>query len=80
MKSTGIVRPVDKLGRVVIPIELRKTLGIRENDELEIFVEGSNIILKKQEHTCVFCGGLDNIKEFKGKNICQNCIRDITEF
>ena len=56
MKSTGIVRKVDELGRIVLPIELRRTLDIAEKDSIEIYVDGSSIILKKYEPTCVFCG------------------------
>jgi len=77
MKSTGIVRKVDELGRVVIPIELRRTLSIGEKDALEIFVDGSHIILKKYEPACIFCGQAKDIKNFKGKNICPDCIQEI---
>lgn len=73
MKSTGIVRKVDELGRVVIPIELRRTLGIDEKDALEIYVDSEKIILKKYEPACVFCGNAENITNFKGKNICVEC-------
>ena len=73
MKATGIVRKVDELGRVVIPIELRRTLGIDLKDPLEIYVEGENIIFKKYEPACVFCGDARNIQHFKGKNVCENC-------
>ncbi|NLM38011.1 MAG: AbrB/MazE/SpoVT family DNA-binding domain-containing protein [Firmicutes bacterium] len=74
MKSTGIVRKVDELGRVVIPIELRRTLRIEEKDALEIYVDGERIILKKYEPACIFCGNADNVRNFKEKNICQNCL------
>ncbi|PAB58086.1 AbrB/MazE/SpoVT family DNA-binding domain-containing protein [Anaeromicrobium sediminis] len=77
MKSTGIVRKVDELGRVVIPIELRRTLGIKEKDTLEIYVDRDNIILKKYEPTCVFCGESEGIKKFKGKNICSTCVGEL---
>ena len=73
MKATGIVRKVDELGRVVIPIELRRTLGIDLKDPLEIYVEGENIIFKKYEPACVFCGDARNIKNYKGENVCENC-------
>jgi transcriptional pleiotropic regulator of transition state genes len=73
MKSTGIVRKVDELGRVVIPIELRRTLQIEEKDALEIYVDGEKIILKKYEPACIFCGNADGIRSFKDKNICQDC-------
>ena len=74
MKSTGITRKVDELGRIVIPIELRRTLGIAEKDPLEILVDGDSIILRKYEPACVFCGSADDITNFKGKNICADCI------
>ncbi|MGB9792239.1 MAG: AbrB/MazE/SpoVT family DNA-binding domain-containing protein [Thermacetogeniaceae bacterium] len=73
MKSTGVVRKVDELGRVVIPIELRRTLGIAEKDALEIYVDGEKIILKKYEPACIFCGNADGIINFRGKNICREC-------
>lgn len=77
MKSTGIVRKVDELGRVVIPIELRRTLQIDEKDALEIYVDGEKIILKKYEPACIFCGNAEGIKDFKGKNICQTCLESM---
>lgn len=73
MKSTGIVRKVDELGRVVIPIELRRTLGIDEKDALEIYVDNEKIILKKYEPACVFCGNADDIQNYRGKNVCKEC-------
>lgn len=73
IKSTGIVRKVDELGRVVIPIELRRTLGIDEKDALEIYVDNEKIILKKYEPACVFCGNAEDIHIFKGKNVCRQC-------
>ena len=77
MKSTGIVRKVDELGRVVIPIELRRTLNIGEKDALEIYVDGAQIILKKYEPACIFCGQAKDVINFKGKNICPGCIEEI---
>jgi transcriptional pleiotropic regulator of transition state genes len=77
MKSTGIVRKVDELGRVVIPIELRRTLDIGEKDALEIFVEGDTIILKKYEPACIFCGQAKDVRNLKGKNVCPKCISEI---
>jgi transcriptional pleiotropic regulator of transition state genes len=73
MRSTGIVRKVDELGRVVIPIELRRTLGIEEKDALEIYVDQEKIILKKYEPACVFCGSADNVQYFRGKLVCREC-------
>ena len=77
MKSTGIVRKVDELGRIVLPIELRRTLEIAERDSLEIYVEGSTIILKKYEPACVFCGDAKDVLSYKGRNICRNCLEDM---
>ena len=73
MKSTGIVRKVDELGRVVIPIELRRTLGIGEKDALEIYVDGERIMLKKYEPACIFCGNAENVILLQRKN-CLSCL------
>ena len=73
MKSTGIVRKVDELGRIVLPIELRRTLDIEVKDPLEIFVEGSSIVLKKYSRCCIFCGGDKSVSEFRDKLICAAC-------
>lgn len=77
MKSTGIVRKVDPLGRVVLPIELRRTLQINEKDELQIYVEGDKVILQKHKPVCLLCGSSDKTKEYKGKLICSSCIEYI---
>lgn len=77
MKSTGIVRKVDELGRVVIPIELRRTLGIGEKDSLEIYVDGERIILKKYEPACIFCGNAEGVVYYKNKVICSACIEEM---
>ena len=79
MKSTGIVRKVDELGRVVIPIELRRTMGIEVKDPIEIFVDNENIILKKYQPSCIFCNNMENVVYFKGKNICQACKKEVGE-
>ena len=73
MKSTGMTRKVDELGHVVIPIELRRTLQIEEKDPLEIYVDGEKIILRKYEPGCIFCGNADKLRNFKDKNICEDC-------
>lgn len=73
MKSTGIIRKVDDLGRVVLPIELRRSLGIKERDPLEIFVQNDLIILCKSAMVCTFCGAEEEIVEFKNKGICKEC-------
>jgi transcriptional pleiotropic regulator of transition state genes len=78
MKSTGIVRKVDNLGRIVLPKELRKVLNIKEREtSLEIYTEGEQIILKKYEPSCIFCGEANDIANFKGKNICKNCLKEL---
>ena len=77
MKSTGIVRKVDELGRIVLPIELRRTLGIEEKDRIEIFVEGESVILRKYQPACIFCDNAKDLILYKGKNICPDCIRSM---
>ena len=79
MKSTGMVRKVDELGRIVLPIEMRRTLDIGEKDALEIYVEGSSVILKKYKPSCVFCDATKDITVFKGKNICPKCLKELKE-
>jgi transcriptional pleiotropic regulator of transition state genes len=79
LKSTGIVRKVDELGRIVIPIELRRTLDIEIKDPLAIYVEDDRVILMKYNPSCVFCGDAKEIINFKGKNICKSCIEKIKE-
>ena len=79
MKSTGIVRKVDELGRIVLPIELRRTLGIEEKDRIEIFVDGESIILRKYQPACIFCDNAKDIINYKGKNICPDCVRAMNE-
>ncbi|MDD2482253.1 MAG: AbrB/MazE/SpoVT family DNA-binding domain-containing protein [Lutispora sp.] len=77
MKSTGIVRKVDELGRIVIPKELRTTLNIEEKDSLEIYVDGEHIILKKYEPACIFCDNAKDVQVYKGKNICPACMEEL---
>ena len=79
MKATGIIRKVDELGRVVIPIEIRNKFNINVKDELEIYVDSSSIILKKYEPNCVFCGNSKNLVEYKGKLVCNKCLDKLTE-
>ena len=77
MKATGIVRKVDELGRLVLPIELRRTLGIGEREEIEIFVDENQVILQKYQPSCVFCDTVKGIQTFKGKNLCPVCLAEI---
>ncbi len=79
VKSTGIVRRVDELGRIVLPIEMRRTLNIGEKDSLEIYVEGDSIILRKYQAACVFCEGTKKIVSYRGKNVCPDCIAKLKE-
>ena len=73
MKSTGIVRKIDALGRIVLPIELRKHMEIATGDDIEIFVEGSTIVLEKYSPSCLFCGSKETLTEYCGKNVCAAC-------
>ena len=79
MKSTGIVRKIDGLGRIVLPIELRRTLEIGDSDSLEIFIEDNTIILKKYQPTCIFCDSLADSVQFGGYTVCKNCISKLDE-
>lgn len=78
MKSTGIVRKVDELGRVVIPIELRRNLDITEKDGLEISVDNDRIVLRKYAPACVFCGREEDVVSFKSKNVCKDCLNTMS--
>ena len=77
MKSLGIVRKVDELGRIVLPIELRRTFDIDIGDGLEVYTEGETIVLKKHTPGCMFCGEIKGVTQFKGKNICPNCMKEL---
>ena len=79
MKSTGIVRKVDELGRIVLPVELRRTLNIALKDPVEIYVDGQFIMLKKYEPSCVFCGDVKEVKMLHGKCVCSNCLEELKE-
>ena len=77
MKSTGVVRQLDTLGRIVLPIELRRTMDIGVKDMLEIFVEDDQIILKKYHPSCVFCSDARDVVPYKGKLVCKNCLNEL---
>lgn len=79
MKSTGIVRKVDELGRVVLPIELRRNLNINEKDALEIFVDDEKIILKKYEPADIFTGSMDDLIDYKGKKVSKSSILEMAK-
>ncbi|MCI8408440.1 MAG: AbrB/MazE/SpoVT family DNA-binding domain-containing protein [Lachnospiraceae bacterium] len=79
MKSTGIVRKLDELGRITLPIELRRTLDVTEKDALEIYVEENQIILTKYEPTCIFSGETEELIEYQGKKISKKSIRELAK-
>ena len=79
MRSLGITRKVDSLGRIVIPSELRKKFNIDIDDELEIFTENDRIILKKYEPSCTFCGGTDGLVNYNDRTVCSHCAKAIAE-
>ena len=77
MKSTGVVRKIDELGRIVLPSELRRVFGIREGEELEISVEGERVILQKRDDLCLFCGAENPEVEYRGRRICHDCVAEL---
>ncbi|MBR1863407.1 MAG: AbrB/MazE/SpoVT family DNA-binding domain-containing protein [Ruminococcus sp.] len=77
MKSTGIVRKVDELGRIVLPIELRRTYDLAVKDAIEIYTEDDKIILKKFQRSCIFCGSSENLIDYKDRTVCANCITEL---
>lgn len=80
MKSTGIARKIDDLGRIVLPIELRRMLNIDVKDSLEIFTDDNNsIILRKVEAACIFCGASENLVEYNGKQVCRACCTNLSD-
>ena len=79
MKATGIVRRIDELGRIVLPIELRRTMDIEDRDRVEIYLEEDLIIVRKIEQTCLFCGTARNLIAFKEKSVCRDCIRALNK-
>ncbi|MBD5088178.1 MAG: AbrB/MazE/SpoVT family DNA-binding domain-containing protein [Clostridiales bacterium] len=79
MKSTGIVRKLDELGRITLPIELRRTLNVSEKDALEIFVEKDQIILTKYEPTCIFTGETEELIEYQGKKVSKKTIKELAK-
>lgn len=81
MKATGIIRKVDELGRIVLPIELRRTMDIAVRDELEIFIDNDRVVLQKceQRSSCVFCGASQGLQAYRGKNLCRDCLEKIRQ-
>ena len=80
MKTTGMVRHLDSLGRIVLPIELRRSLGINTRDMLEILVEGNSVVLRKYESVCSFCGSTHGLASFHDKLVCKHCLKELKEF
>ncbi len=79
MKSTGIVRKVDELGRIVLPMEIRNTFSINTKDAMEVFVENNCIVLRKYEPACIFCGEVDNCVSYEGKRVCKTCVEKLSQ-
>ncbi len=79
MKSTGIVRKCDELGRIVLPIEIRQGLGIQPKDPVEIYLDGDHIVLKKYQPACIFCDSADGLVFFGEKRICAHCLKELKE-
>ncbi len=79
MKSTGIVRRVDEFGRISLPVEMRKTMGLEEKTPVEFFVDGNTIVIRRYSPSCVFCGETESVTEYLGKLICNNCISTLAE-
>ena len=79
MKSTGIVRKVDDLGRIVLPVELRRLLELDDRAEVEIYTEGDTVVLKKYRPSCVFCGGQEGLREFRGSCVCEKCRKELAK-
>ena len=77
MKSTGVTRQLDALGRIVLPVEIRRTLGIGPKDTLEILVDGSSIVLRRFEADCHFCGNKSGLMSYKGRLICRRCLKEL---
>ena len=77
MKSTGMVGQLDTLGRIVIPVELRRTMDLSLKDTLEIFVDGDQIVLKKYHPACVFCNDARDVISYKGKLVCRRCLTEL---
>lgn len=79
MKIKGVVRQLDPVGRVVIPVEFRNIMGIKPGDPIEIVLQGNEVVLRKHSESCVFCGSTRGLKEFKGQIVCSRCVREISK-
>jgi AbrB family transcriptional regulator, transcriptional pleiotropic regulator of transition state genes len=76
--TTGIIRHLDELGRIVIPIEIRKRFGLTERDALEISVKNQTILLSRPKSACVFCGATRSVVDYKGQGVCRSCLSELT--
>ena len=77
MKSTGVVRKIDELGRIVLPSEIRRVFGIHEGDELDISVDGERVILEKRTDLCLFCGAEEPGIDYRGRKVCDTCAGEL---
>lgn len=77
VKSTGIVRRVDEMGRIILPAELRERYHIRRGDSLEIMFDDASVILRKYQPFCIFCDGDDGLVRFRGRSVCRRCISEV---
>jgi len=77
MKSTGIIKKFDELGRIVLPMEIRRVFNIGNKDAVEIFIENDMIFIKKYDEVCIFCGSSENLQTFMDKNICTKCANNL---
>ena len=78
MKSTGLTRRVDELGRIVLPAEIRQTMDIHVKDQIEIFTDGDRIVLQKYYPACIFCGNTEQLVQYRDKRVCRACIAKLT--
>jgi transcriptional pleiotropic regulator of transition state genes len=78
VRRTGIIRHMDELGRIVIPIEIRKRFGLSEKDPLEISIKRDTILLNRPRENCVFCGAGRVVEEHRGRSVCKACIDELT--
>ncbi|MDP4119472.1 MAG: AbrB/MazE/SpoVT family DNA-binding domain-containing protein [Bacillota bacterium] len=79
MKPSGFLVTIDKLGRIVIPAPLRKTYQLEKFDNVELFNDENGILMRKYQPCCIFCGNAENLRTFKGNNICGDCIKEMSE-
>ena len=79
MKSIGVIRKIDELGRIVLPVEFRRTLNIKKNDSVEIYAQGNSIYITKSNPTCVICGKTTKLVDIDGKPICRGCVKNISK-